>query len=164
MKLKLTIWAFLIGFYSFGQSATDELIQCLKLKKGDLEKPENFSKFCPTCEIDKAESFMQTKTVLQSNHSIDKRSTYYFHYNQDNRIETITIAGFKGLIDEHYLYLTKYGVENELISKSQAEEPGSTSFTVTVRGNRFNCTLVNRITSSGTYYFIKFTYIAVPDF
>ncbi|MCB0476741.1 MAG: hypothetical protein KDC84_01165 [Crocinitomicaceae bacterium] len=164
MKLILALLIAFTGLQSFGQSQTDELIQCLKLKKGELEKQSNYSKFCPTCELNQAESFMASKTVLQSNHSPEKRSTYYFQYNEDNKIESITIAGFKGLIDEHYKYLTKYGFDNGLISKAQAEEPGSTSFTVAVRGNRFNCKLVKRITSGGTYYFIKFTFIAVPDF
>lgn len=164
MKYFLTILFLVTMVSSFSQSHTDQLIQSLKLEKGELEKVENYSRFCPTCQLNQEESFMNSKSVLQSNHSVDKRSTYYFNYNEDHKIESVVIAGFRGLIDEHYKYLMKYGLDNQLVSKAQAEKPGSTNFTVNVRGNRFECLLVKRVTSTGVYYYIKFTYIAVPTF
>lgn len=164
--MKTGIWVIflLISCSAWTQSHTDELIQTLKLNKTELEKFETYSKFCPTCELNQAESFGTTKSVLESNHNIDDRSTYYFNFNEDHKLESVIIAGFKGLIDEHYKYLMKYGLDNGLVSKRQAEQPGSTNFTVNVKGNRFNCLLVKRLTSKGMYIYIKFTYIAVPDF
>lgn len=147
-----------------GQTETDQLIESLKLKKSGLEESSAYTKFCPTCSVNQAESWSKSRTVLQSNHSVEKRSTYYFNYDSDNNLESVVISGFAGLIDNHYRYLIQYGLKNSLVTKKQAENPGRTSFQVTVRRNTFNCLLIKRVTSKGVYYFIKFTYIAVPDF
>ncbi len=163
----MKIFSFIFVFISticLSQTTTDHLINSLKYKKPDLEKLENFWRFCPTCEINQEESFSKSRTVLQSHENVDKRSTYYFNWDDEDNLESVVISGFRGIVDDHYLYLMDYGLKNDLVSKKQAENPGRTNFTVTVRKNRFNCLLVKRITSKGVYYFIKFTYIAVPSF
>jgi hypothetical protein len=156
MKLIFSLFLF-TATSLFSQNETAILMESLSWDKNKIQQTENYRKFCPSCELNYMQSATSTKTVVQSNHVVDKRSTYYYNFNEDGNVESMIIAGYKGIVDNHYRALLEYGYEKVLITKREEKNPERTSFTIKVKGQSFNVKILRRVNSNGIYYFIKFT-------
>lgn len=164
MKNLFVFISILVCSHLIGQSEGKMLVESLNWKESQLETSSEFIKFCPSCTKDLAGSLAEKKTVLFSNHSQDTRTAYYYYFNPYKEIEKVVISGWRGMASDYYKYFLNLAKERSYVTKREENNPDKTSFVMPAHNNRYEVTLIRRLSNKGVYYYIKIMLMEMHTF